>query len=153
MDMTFMNSPFVVPVAGCLVGIVAIVAGIWLQAQKRTLKAQERIAMISRGLPLQEIERLMGSVDDSGRVRDPLRGLGWARRAGIVLVSTGIGLSLFFVTLSVVLHERDVLTGAAIGIIPIAIGIGFFIDYHMQKRELSRYGLELGAEPADHRAA
>jgi len=152
MDTNFMNSPFVVPVAGCLVGIVAIVAGIWSSAHSRSLKAQERIAMISRGLPLQDIERLMGSVDDSGRVRDPLRSLGWARRAGIVLVSTGIGLSLFFVALSIILQEREVLTGAAIGIIPIAIGIGFFIDYQLQKRELSRYGLELGAEPADHRA-
>ncbi len=151
--MDFMNSPFVVPVAGCMVGIVAIIAGIWLQAQKRSLKAQERIAMISRGLPIQEIERLMGAVDDAGRVHDPLHGLGWARRTGIVLVSIGVGLSLFFVTLSVVLHERDVLTGAAIGIIPIAIGIGFFIDYNLQKRELARFGLELGVDPTDHRAA
>jgi hypothetical protein len=153
MNMDFMNSPFVVPVAGCMVGIVAIIAGIWLQAQKRSLKAQERIAMISRGLPLQEIERLMGSVDDSGRNRDPLRGLGSARRAGIVLVSVGVGLSLFFVILSAVLSERDVLSGAAIGIVPIAIGIGFFIDYNLQKRELARFGLDLGDDPASHRAA
>jgi len=43
--------------------------------------------------------------------------------------------------------ERDVLAGAAVGIIPLAIGIGFFIDYNLQKRELSRFGLEVGAEP------
>jgi hypothetical protein len=53
---------------------------------------------------------------------------------------------LFFITLSVIAQERDVLAGAAVGIIPLAIGIGFFVDYHLQKRELSRFGLEIGAE-------
>ena len=149
--MDFMMSPFVVPVAGCMVGIVAIVMGIWSQAHARGLKAQERIAMISRGLPIHEIEKLFGRVDEERRVRDPVRSLGGARRAGIVLVSTGVGLSLFFVTLSAVLRERDVLTGAAIGLIPLAIGIGFFIDYHLQKRELSRFGLELGTEQPENR--
>jgi hypothetical protein len=38
------------------------------------------------------------------------------------------------------------LTGAAVGIIPLAIGIGFFVDYNLQKRELSRFGVEVGAE-------
>ena len=56
--MEFMNSPFVVPVAGCLVGIVAIISGIWLDAQKRRLKSEERVAMISRGVPIAEIEKI-----------------------------------------------------------------------------------------------
>jgi hypothetical protein len=79
-------------------------------------------------------------------VKDPLRSLSNARRTGIVLVSVGLGLTLFFVALSFILQERDVLSGAAVGIIPLAIGIGFFIDYNLQKRELSRFGLEVGAE-------
>ena len=151
--MDFMMSPFVVPVAGCMVGIVAIIMGIWSQAHARGLKAQERIAMISRGLPIGEIEKLFGRVDEDRRAKDPLLSLGNARRAGIVLVSIGVGLSLFFIALCIILRERDVLTGAAIGLIPVAIGVGFFLDYHLQKRELSRFGLELGADPADHRAA
>ena len=61
-------------------------------------------------------------------------------------MSVGVGLTLFFITLSYILQERDVLAGAAVGIIPLAIGIGFFIDYNLQKRELSRFGLEVGAE-------
>jgi Domain of unknown function (DUF6249) len=144
--MEFMMSPFVVPVAGCMVGIVAIVSGIWFEAQKRALKSQERMAMIARGVPIPEIEKLLGTGDEEKRVKDPMRSLGSARRTGIVLVSVGIGLALFFVTLSVILRERDVLTGAAIGIIPLAIGIGFFVDYNLQKRELSRFGLEVGTE-------
>jgi len=142
----FVSSPFIVPVAGCAVGAVAIVSGIWFEAQQRRNKAEQRMAMIARGVPIAEIERLLGSGDEEKRVRDPLRSLGNARRAGIVLVSVGPGLMLFFITLYVILHERDVLAGAAVGIIPLAIGIGFFVDYNLQKRELSRFGLEVGAE-------
>ena len=145
MDNIF-STPFIVPVAGCAVGAVAIVSGIWFEAQQRRNKAEQRMAMIARGVPIPEIERLLGSGDEEKRVRDPLRSLGNARRTGIVLVSVGLGLMLFFITLYVILQERAVLTGAAVGIIPLAIGIGFFVDYNLQKRELSRFGLEVGAE-------
>jgi Domain of unknown function (DUF6249) len=144
--MDFMMSPFIVPVAGCAVGAVAIVSGIWFEAQQRRNKAEQRMAMIARGVPIPEIERLLGSGDEEKRVRDPLRSLGNARRAGIVLVSLGAGLVLFFAVLSVVVQVREVLAGAAAGLIPLAIGIGFFVDYNLQKRELSRFGLEIGAE-------
>ena len=146
--MDFMMSPFIVPVAGCAVGAVAIVSGIWFEAQQRRNKAEQRMAMIARGVPIAEIEKLLGSGDEEKRVRDPLRSLGNARRAGIVLVSLGVGLVLFFAALSVVVHVREVLAGAAAGLIPLAIGIGFFVDYNLQKRELSRFGLEIGAESA-----
>src|SRR5260370_38432349 len=97
----FAFSPFIVPVAGCMVGIVAIVSGIWLDGHKRRIKSEERIAMISRGVPLAEIEKLLGSgSEDKPAVKDPLRSLGNARRTAIRLVSVGIGLTLFFVRLS-----------------------------------------------------
>jgi hypothetical protein len=35
---------------------------------------------------------------------------------------------------------------AAAGIIPIAIGLGFWIDYKMQARDLARFGLEVDAQ-------
>jgi hypothetical protein len=143
---SFVFSPFIVPVAGCVVAIVAVVSGIWLDGHKRRIKSEERIAMISRGVPLAEIEKMLGSGSEDKPVKDPLRSLGNARRTGIVLVSVGVGLTLFFIVLSYIVQERDVLAGAAVGIIPLAIGIGFFIDYHLQKRELSRFGLEVGAE-------
>jgi hypothetical protein len=146
--MNFIFSPFIVPVAGCIVGIVAIVSGIWLDAHKRRIKSEERIAMISRGVPLVEIEKMLGAGNEERPpVKDPLRSLGNARRTAIVLVSVGVGLILFFLVLSEILHVREVLSGAAAGVIPLAIGIGFFIDYNLQKRELSRFGLEVGAEP------
>ena len=30
--MDFLTSPFIVPVAGCAVGVIAIVSGIWFEA-------------------------------------------------------------------------------------------------------------------------
>jgi hypothetical protein len=141
----FVFSPFIVPVAACAVGIVAIICGIWLEGHKRRIKSEERMAMIARGVPLNEIEKMLGAGDEKPPVKDPMRSLATARRTGIVLVSVGLGLALFFITLSFIVQERDVLAGAAVGIIPLAIGIGFFIDYHLQKRELSRFGLEVGS--------
>jgi hypothetical protein len=142
----FIFSPFIVPVAGCAVGAVAIVSGIWFEAQQRRNKADQRMAMIARGMSVAEIEKLLGTGDEEKRVKDPLRSLGNARRTGIVLVSVGLGLMLFFIVLSMIVQERDVLAGAAAGIVPFAIGVGFFIDYNLQKRELSRFGLEVGAD-------
>jgi hypothetical protein len=147
--MHFLFTPFVVPVAGCMVGIVAIVSGIWFEAHKRRLRSEERMTMMARGVPIAEIERLMGPGDEEKPpVKDPMRSLGNARRTGIVLVSAGAGLILFFLVLTAILQVREVLSGAAAGLIPLAIGIGFFVDYNLQKRELSRFGLEVGAESA-----
>ena len=141
------STPFIVPVAGCAVGAVAIVSGIWFEAQQRRNKADQRMAMLARGLPIAEIERLLGPGEDEKKTpKDPIRSLGNARRAGIFLVSIGIGLILFFITLTEILHVREVLSGAAAGLIPLVIGIGFFIDYNLQKRELSRFGLEVEAD-------
>jgi hypothetical protein len=143
----FVASPFIVPVAGCLVGAVAIISGIWLEGHKRRMRSEERIAMIARGVPLADIEKMLGVGDEEKLpAKDPLRSLSNARRAGIVLVSVGVGLILFFLVLTAIVQVREVLSGAAAGLIPLAIGIGFFIDYNLQKRELSRFGLEVGAE-------
>ena len=141
------NSPFIVPIGAFAVAIVAVIAGIWSQAHRTRVKAEQRMAMIARGMSIAEIERLLGTPGDDARPpKDPLRSLGNARRAGIILVSIGVGIILFFLVLTVIVQVREVLSGAAAGLIPLAIGVGFFIDYHLQKRELSRFGLEVDAE-------
>jgi hypothetical protein len=139
------NSPFVVPLGAFAVGIVAIVAGIWSNAHSVRVRAEQRMAMLARGMSIPEIEKLLGKGEEEAP-KDPLRSLGNARRAGIVCVSVGIGLICFFILLEIIIGERAILSGAAAGLIPLAIGIGFFVDYNMQKRELSRFGLEVGAD-------
>lgn len=144
--MTALNSPFIIPVVAMLIPIVAIISGIWGQAHARRIKADQRMAMLARGLPLAEIEAVLGSSADDDhqpRANDPLSSLGRARRAATVLISVGLGLILFFCLLEQILREREVLSGAAAGLIPLAIGIGFLVDYSLQKRELARFGLEV----------
>jgi len=143
------GSPFIVPLGAFLVAIVAIISGIVGQAHARRIKAEQRMAMLQRGMTVEQIDLLLKSTRDDGeevRTRDPLRSLGNARRAGIVLVSVGAGIVLFGLLLAQIERDRETLIVAATGLIPLAIGIGFFVDYALQKRELARFGLEVAAD-------
>jgi Flp pilus assembly protein TadB len=138
------HSPFIIPLGAFVVAIVAIAGGIWSDTQNKRIRADQRMAMLARGMSVEDIEKALGKVNDVDKApKDPLRSLSNARRAGILLVSSGIGIMLFFIALTVIVNERDVLSGAAVGLIPLCIGIGFFVDYNLQKRELSRFGMEI----------
>jgi Flp pilus assembly protein TadB len=148
--MEFMG-PYIVPLAVfawlAIVGVAKIVG----QAQARRVMAEQRMVMLQRGMTPEQIAAVLqptkeDDAEQATKIKDPLRSLGNARRAGIVLVSIGIGLSIFGVLLASIVGDHEVLVVAAAGLIPIAIGIGFFVDYSLQKRELSRFGLEVGAE-------
>jgi|SRR4051812_5333169 hypothetical protein len=142
--MEIFHSPLIIPLGAFVVAIVAIVAGIWSDANNKKIRADQRMAMLARGMSIDDIEKVLGKVREEERPpKDPLRSLSNARRAGIILVSSGIGLMLFFIALEVIIREREILSGAAVGFIPLAIGIGFFVDYNLQKRELSRFGMEV----------
>jgi hypothetical protein len=144
------ESPYIVPLGAFLVAIVAIISGISGQAHARRIKAEQRMAMLQRGMTVEQIDRLLRPSDEEGgedgKTRDPLRSLGKARRAGIVLASVGIGIVLFGLVLAAIERDRDTLIVAATGVIPLAIGIGFFVDYTLQKRELTHFGLEVAAD-------
>jgi len=124
--------PYIVPVAVfawlAIAGLVQMIGSV----QKRRIQSEERMAMVQRGMSVDQINQLLKPADkdieDAAKTRDPLRSLAYARRTGVVLVSIGIGL-------------------AACGLIPLAIGIGFFVDYGLQRRELARFGLEVAADP------
>jgi hypothetical protein len=145
--MEFHFSPFMIPLAAFLVAIVAIIAGVMGEANRVRLKAEQRMAMVARGMSADDIDKLLGKGSDGAKpAKDPIRTLASTRRVATVLISTGLGLSLFGLVLTWIVAERDVLAVAAAGLIPLAIGVGFFVDYQMQKRDLSRFGLEVGAE-------
>jgi Flp pilus assembly protein TadB len=141
-------APFLVPIVAFLIPIVAIISKAVTQQQDRRLAAQERLALIARGMPLPEIDKLTVAREVGV---DPLRSLNTSRRSGVVLIATGIGVILFFIAISIVVGQRHVLAGAACGLIPLAIGVGFMIDYNLQKRELSRFGMELPPDPPPSR--
>jgi hypothetical protein len=105
------------------------------------------MAMVARGMTPDDIDKLLGGVGEDARpAKDPLRSLGNARRTAITLISVGVGLVFFGLLLTWILQVHDVLVVAASGLIPLVIGIGFVVDYQLQKRELSRFGLEIGQE-------
>ena len=140
------NSPFVVPVAGCAMIGSIVVAGIWSGVRTREIKSHERLARIAQGLPVEpewdgEAVRQATTQVAAPALKQygsPNDGAG-ARRAGIVLSSIGFGLIVFFAFLAIVLRERDVFSGAAAGIIPLAIGIGFFVDANHRRRDYDRW--------------
>lgn len=148
------NSPFVIPVAGTLMVLGIVVAGIWSGVRTREMQSQERLAMIAKGLPpesslMETLLRDATAVTGPGvhPLRRPSDGAG-ARRAGIVLTSIGFGLIGFFSALAAILRERDILTGAATGLFPLAIGVGFLIDARLRKVELDRlYGIRSETNP------
>ena len=131
-----------VPLGAFVVGIVAIVAGIAGGAYKQRLKTEQRLAMLARGMSASEIEKVLNA--DGRAAKDPLQGIASTRRTAIVLISTGVGIMLSFLVLAWIVNDHEVLSGGAFGLIPLSIGVGFFIDYTMQKRDLSQFGLEVG---------
>jgi len=137
--------PILIPLGAFVVAIVAIVSGIMSEAHKHRLRAEQRMALVARGMNVAEIDTLLGGPGEEERpVKDPLRSLSRTRTAAMVLLSTGAGVCLFGLLLTWIIQQRDVLVVAAAGLIPVAIGIGFVIDYQLQKGELSRFGLEIG---------
>ena len=146
-----------IPIMAMMIPICAIVGGIYSQVHSRRLRADQRMALIARGVPLAEIENYMKASApedaDERKVKDPMRSLGNARRTALVLIPLGCGLILFFLIFgAVMMNHVDrtagwVLIGVSMtGLIPLAIGIGFLIDYRMQQREMTRFGLEVGAD-------
>ncbi len=137
------NSGVLIPLGAFAVAIVAVISGALSNAHAKRVQAEQRMAMLQRGMPIADIERLLGSRDEPATPRDPLRRIVNTRTAAMVLISSGTGIILFFVVLTMILHEHDVLSGAAAGLVPLAIGAGFAVDYRLQAREVARLGLDL----------
>jgi hypothetical protein len=110
-----------------VVGLVAVVMSLlvplaaiygWYQARK--LRTQERLAAIEKGV----------AVPMAAELPPHAR----SRKAGILLTAGGLGYVLTFVALAT--FEHDAAEAAVFGIIPISIGIGYFVDFVMVRREL-----------------
>ncbi len=130
------NSPFIVPVAGCVMVLGIVVASIWSGARKRELESHERLAAMAQGIaPPPTVEELL-LTQAPRQAGSSVRRRANIRLAGIVLVSAAAGIALFFIAVALVLAERHVLCGAAAGLIPLGIGVGFLIDSRIQAREM-----------------
>lgn len=115
---------------GELIGLAAVVltcgipvAAMYTYFRVRRLKSEERMAAIARGVAV-PMEPELSQVARS-------------RRAGILLTSTAIGYTAAFALVARV--EPDAWVAAAFGVIPFAIGVGYFIDSILVKRDLEAH--------------
>jgi len=90
----------------------------WYRVRK--LRTEERLAAIAKGVAVP--------------MADELPPHARSRKAAILLTAGGIGYTLAFVALS--RFEPDAIEAAVFGIIPISVGIGYFIDAVMVRRDL-----------------
>jgi hypothetical protein len=131
------DSPFVVPVAACVMALGMSGFGAWSSARKRELQSQERLAAIAKGMPLpptpDEIAAMHGRPGP-----DVARRRANVRLWGMIMLGLGLGMVLFFIALAAVLQVRPVLSGAAAGLIPLGIGIALLIDVRLQRNEASQ---------------
>jgi hypothetical protein len=137
------DSPFVVPVAGCLMILGIVLGGIWSGIRTQEMRSRERLECIARGItppPTVEELAILHGKPSADRVRRRAN----IRLTGIVLLASSFGIIAFFIALSTILQERDVLCGAAVGLVPLAIGLGFLYDTRLQSREM---GEPAGASP------
>jgi len=113
---------------GELIGLVAVILGmgvplgaLYTYYRVRKLRSEERLAAIERGaaIPMEP------ELNQAAR----------SRRAGILLVSGAIGFILTFGLIAQIQADRDIWTVAALGIIPLAVGVGYFVDWKLIHRD------------------
>jgi hypothetical protein len=111
---------------GDITGLVAVImifgiplAAMYTYYRVRKLRSEERLAALARGVnvPMQP------ELTESAR----------SRRAGILLTAAAIGYIVAFTLIARV--EYDAWMAAAFGAIPLAIGLGFFLDSALIRRD------------------
>lgn len=112
---------------GELVGLAAVVmtlgipiAGMFTYYCVRKLRTEERLAAIARGVAVPMQQELSPAA--------------LSRRSGILLVAGALGYILTFALIS--RAEPDAWIAGTFGIIPFTVGLGFFLDSFLVRRDL-----------------
>jgi hypothetical protein len=111
---------------GNIIGLAAVVmifgipmAAMYTFFRVRKLRSEERLAAIARGVDVP----MAAELSEGAR----------SRRSGILLVSGAVG---YLATFSLIARvEPDAWIAAAFGIIPLAVGLGFFVDSALIRRD------------------
>jgi hypothetical protein len=114
--------------AGGLIGLAAVVlslgipmAAMYTYFRVKKLHSDERTAAIARGVAVP----FETAVSPAAR----------SRKNAILLISGAIGYMAAFGAIAGIAHEPDTWAAVALGFIPLAIGIGYFIDFTLSRRE------------------
>ncbi|HXY15329.1 MAG TPA: DUF6249 domain-containing protein [Terriglobales bacterium] len=109
-----------------LTGLVAVVmifgipvAGMYTYYRVRKLRTEERLAALARGV-------------DIG-LQPELSPAAQARRWGILLTAVALGYMITFALIARV--EENAWVAAAFGVIPLTLGLGFFLDAALVRRD------------------
>lgn len=116
---------------GNIVGLAAVImifgipmAAMYTFYRVRRLRTDERLAALARG----------ASIPMEPELSEAAR----SRRSGILLVAGALG---YMATFAVIARfESEAWIAAAFGIIPLAVGLGFFLDYTLIRRDLRTSG-------------
>ena len=111
---------------GNFVGLAAVMmalgipmAAMYTFFRVRKLRSDERMAAIARGADVQ----MQAELSEAAR----------SRRSGILLVAGAVGYIVTFALIGRV--EPDAMIAATFGVIPLAVGIGFFVDHALIRRD------------------
>ncbi|HVR27312.1 MAG TPA: DUF6249 domain-containing protein [Candidatus Polarisedimenticolia bacterium] len=111
---------------GNFVGLAAVVmalgipmATLYTLFRVRKWRSDERMAAIARGIDVP----MRAGLSEAAR----------SRRSGILLVAGALGYTATFVLIGRM--EPDATIAATFGIIPLAVGIGFFLDHALIRRD------------------
>jgi preprotein translocase subunit Sss1 len=93
--------------------------GLYTFYRVRKLRTEERLAAMARGVNVP----MEAELSESAR----------SRRAGILLIAGAIGFMLTFTIIA--RYEPDALMAAAFGAIPFTLGLGYFLDSALIRRD------------------
>ena len=102
-----------------LFGMPTAALGMYSFYRVRKLRTEERLAAISRGV----------SVPMEPELAEAAR----SRRTGILLIAAAVGYTITFSLIARV--EPDAWVAAAFGAIPFTLGLGFFLDSALIRRD------------------
>ena len=102
-----------------LFGMPVALLGMYTFYRLRKLRTEERLAAMQRGVNVP----MEAELSESAR----------SRRAGILLVAGAVGYMLAFSIIARV--EPDALIAAAFGAIPFTLGLGYFLDSTLIRRD------------------
>jgi len=110
-----------------MTGLVAVImifgiplAAMYTYYRVRRLRTEERLAAIARGVDVPMQSELSPAAQ--------------SRRSGILLTAASLGYMITFALIS--RYESDAWVAGAFGIIPLTVGLGFFLDSALIRRDL-----------------
>jgi len=100
-------------------GMPTAIIGMYTYYRVRKLRSEERLAAIQRGVTVP----MEPELSETAR----------SRRSGILLVAGAVGYMLAFTI--VARYEPDAMIAAAFGAIPFTLGLGYFLDSALIRRD------------------